>query len=100
MWNAIANGGEHLGSPCRTGSCATRHGYLPCDPPALSSAEALRNAMLTDDSVKVRAIVAANRDRVTVNVERAAIQVQDCHQRVIAHLPMSEQLASAMIPGR
>jgi hypothetical protein len=96
QWDAIRNGGAHVGPPlCRTGTCDTMHGPLPCDPYVglpqgpVHVLEALRLAILESDSRMVAEIVEHASGRVSLNTARSAVQVTGCRGGIVAHMPLS-----------
>jgi hypothetical protein len=95
-WDAIRNGGAHHTEPlCRSGTCDTKHGPLPCDPYVdlpqgrVDVLQALRVAVLASDPETVAQIIAHGGDRVALNASRSAVQVTGCRGGIVAHLPLS-----------
>ena len=93
-------GGAHNGSPCKDGSCETKHG--PC---ALAKAggstfetdlELVRSSIDSGDPAAVSRLLLRFAGRVVVNVERSAVQVLGCTGGVVAHLPISNTLVASL----
>lgn len=92
------NGGAHPPSqPCFTGFCDAKHGPPGCGGGFLmADAEAFRSALLRDDVAGVRQLLAEFSEGATLNVERSAVQLVDCHGAVIAHMPVTERFLGAV----
>lgn len=95
--NAMRNGGVHLDPVCYPGTCDTKHGPM-CGPPdfANSEFEELRRRLARNDAAGAATLVLAHGREVVVNVERSAVQILDCTGGVVAHLPVSTDLAASL----
>lgn len=106
-WDAIRNGGAHLSSPlCRTGSCDTKHGPLPCEPVVdlpqgqVDLLETLRVAIRDGDPQTVAEIVKYAPDRAILNLERSAVQVTGCRGGMVAHMPLADRFLALVEQAR
>lgn len=97
--NAMRNGGVHVNGQCESGTCDEKHGPL-CDGsgPTLATAdlEELRTAIADNDAEGVQAFIWKYPSRVSLNVERKAVQVATCTGNVIAHLPLTAMVQAAL----
>ncbi len=91
-------GGAHLSEPyCWSGSCQTKHG--PCDLEGeltTAALDALTASIAAQDIDGIGEFLDAHARQVAVNAARSAMQLKGCTGGVIAHLPMSGDLISAV----
>lgn len=100
--NATRNGGVHLNYQCFSGTCDNTHGPLCGGPPespdfASADLEYLRKHLASNDVREAAAVLASHEKQATVNMLRSAVQVVDCTGSVVAHLPVSETMAAALV---
>ena len=75
--------------------CASEHGPLPCQrwvglpEGRVDVLQALQQALLSRDALRVARIVAAAQGSVSLNANRAAVQVMGCGGGIVAHMPVS-----------
>jgi hypothetical protein len=95
-WNAVRNGGAHVTQPlCRTGTCATHHGPLPClivELPGVDVLATIQKALISDDAPVIARLISAAPKRIVLNVSRSALQVVGCSGGIVAHMPVSADL--------
>jgi len=84
---------------CASNSCALMHPIVVgCDCESFQQLrpEPLRAAVVNDDVKGLLRIVSESAPHVEVNYSRNAVQIMDCEERVIAHLPLSTKVIEAL----
>ncbi len=94
------NGGVHqYPGDCREYECDVRHGpYCPYpggEPLTSDYLEQLRTAVVaTNANLLARLII--ERPEIKVNLQRSALQIENCKGRTVMHLPLPKALAQAV----
>lgn len=101
--NARRRGGAHP-TTCYEQTCTEQHDLGQCsviteDEPPLTpeSTEDLRQAILAGDSTEVQALLEAHPSQLVFNLKRSAIQIIACNGRLREHMPLPDEIATALV---
>ena len=100
FWFWTRNGGVHAyQGDCREYTCDVRHGpYCPYpggEPLTPEYLEQLRIAVASQNA-KVLSGLLAGRREIATNVERSALQIENCKGRTVMHMPLPDEFAKAV----
>lgn len=97
--DAKVGGGSHsIQNNCWAGSCAEKHPAC-AETFASTDMDALRDHLKAGRLESAERLIATNAKYVSINLQRAAVQVKGCTGNVVAHFPVATKVAERLAEG-